>query len=52
MKKPVLTGWHGFCHAFPKFIWLNPEPEGAWQYRQSISVIKQLMNNRMFPAHN
>ena len=38
-----------FCHAFPKFIWLNPEPEGVWQYRQSISVIKQLMNDRMFP---
>ena len=38
-----------FCNTFPKFIWLNPEPEGVWQYRQSISVIKQLMNNRMFP---
>ncbi len=38
-----------FCHAFPKFIWLNPEPEGVWQYRQSIAVIKQIMNNRMFP---
>ena len=38
-----------FTHTFPKFIWLNPEPEGVWQYRQSISVIKQIMNNRMFP---
>ena len=38
-----------FTHAFPKFVWLNPEPEGLWQYRQSISVIRQIMNNRMFP---
>jgi uncharacterized protein len=38
-----------FCHAFPKFAWLNPEPEGVWQYRQSISVIRQIMNHRMFP---
>jgi len=38
-----------FCRAFPKFAWLNPEPEHLWQYRQSISVIKQIMNNRMFP---
>jgi uncharacterized protein with von Willebrand factor type A (vWA) domain len=38
-----------FTNAFPKFIWLNPEPEGLWQYRQSISVIRQIMNNRMFP---
>ena len=34
---------------FQKFAWLNPEPEGVWQYRQSISVIRQLMSNRMFP---
>ncbi|MBC7414639.1 MAG: hypothetical protein H7327_06865 [Herminiimonas sp.] len=39
-----------FTSAFPKFIWLNPEPEGLWQYRQSISVVKQLMNDRMFPV--
>lgn len=38
-----------FCHAFPKFAWLNPEPESLWQYRQSIAIIRQLMNNRMFP---
>jgi uncharacterized protein with von Willebrand factor type A (vWA) domain len=38
-----------FTTTFPKFVWLNPEPEGLWQYRQSITVIRQLMNNRMFP---
>ena len=36
-------------HAFPKFAWINPEPLGVWQYRQSISVIQQLMSNRMYP---
>jgi uncharacterized protein with von Willebrand factor type A (vWA) domain len=39
-----------FCKAFPKFAWLNPEPEHLWQYRQSIAVIRQIMNNRMFPV--
>lgn len=39
-----------FCRAFPKFAWLNPEPEHLWQYRQSIAVIRQIMNNRMFPV--
>ncbi len=39
-----------FTSAFPKFIWLNPEPESLWQYRQSITVIRQIMNNRMFPV--
>ena len=36
-------------NAFPKFAWINPEPQGVWQYRQSISVIQQLMSQRMFP---
>ena len=36
-------------HAFPKFAWINPEPQGVWQYRQSISVIQQIMHNRMYP---
>src|SRR3954469_9799145 len=39
-----------FTSAFPKFAWLNPEPEGVWQYRQSIAIIKQIVNNRMFPV--
>ncbi len=39
-----------FVHQFPKFVWLNPEPEGLWQYRQSIAIIKQLMGNRMYPV--
>ena len=36
-------------HTFPKFAWINPEPQGVWQYRQSISVIQQLMGQRMYP---
>ncbi len=38
-----------FTHQFPKFVWLNPEPEGLWQYRQSIAIIRQIMGNRMYP---
>lgn len=35
--------------AFPKSIWINPEPQGVWQYRQSIAIIHQLMGGNMFP---
>ncbi len=38
-----------FTHQFPKFAWLNPEPEALWQYRQSIAIIRQIMGNRMYP---
>ena len=34
---------------FPKFLWLNPEPESLWQYRQSITVINQILGYRMVP---
>lgn len=33
---------------WPKAVWLNPEPEGYWPYRQSISLIRQIMQDRMF----
>ena len=34
---------------FPKHIWLNPEPEALWQYRQSVNLIQQIVRQRMYP---
>ena len=34
---------------FTRHVWINPEPAGVWQYRQSISLIQQLMQQRMMP---
>jgi hypothetical protein len=36
-------------NAFPKYAWINPEPQGMWQYRHSISLIQQIMQNKMYP---
>lgn len=36
-------------HAFPKHVWVNPEPQGVWQYRQSIGLIQDIVHNRMVP---
>ena len=33
----------------PQVRLINPEPQGVWQYRQSIAVMQQLMSNRMYP---
>ncbi|MEL6751239.1 MAG: VWA domain-containing protein, partial [Pseudomonadota bacterium] len=30
-------------------IWLNPVPEHTWRYTQSTSMIKDIMDGRMFP---
>jgi uncharacterized protein with von Willebrand factor type A (vWA) domain len=30
-------------------VWLNPIPEGQWGYSQSVRMIRELMNDRMYP---
>jgi hypothetical protein len=36
-------------NTFPKHAWINPEPQGVWQYRQSIGIIQQIVGNKMYP---
>ena len=48
-EEPGAEWLQRLTHAFPKYAWINPEPQGVWQYRQSISIMQQLMHQRMFP---
>jgi len=48
-EEPGAEWLQRLTNAFPKHAWINPEPQGVWQYRQSISIVSQLMNQRMFP---
>ena len=48
-EEPGAEWLQRLTHAFPKYAWINPEPQGVWGYRQSISIIQQLMQQRMFP---
>jgi uncharacterized protein with von Willebrand factor type A (vWA) domain len=34
---------------YPAAVWLNPVPEAQWSYSQSVAMIRQLMNDRMYP---
>ena len=34
---------------YPKLVWLNPTPERHWDFTQSIQMMKQIVNDRMFP---
>src|SRR6516165_4311787 len=34
---------------YPHSVWLNPVPQTHWRRTQSIGLIRQLMNNRMYP---
>ena len=35
--------------AYPKAIWLNPEPVERWEYTPSVKLTRELMDDRMFP---
>ncbi len=35
---------------YQRCVWLNPEPEEIWGYRQSVQVMKELMGGRMYPT--
>jgi uncharacterized protein with von Willebrand factor type A (vWA) domain len=34
---------------WPHHVWLNPEPESRWSHTQSIKIVRQLIEDRMFP---
>lgn len=36
-------------HTYPACVWLNPEAQRTWNYNQSNRIIRQLMNDRMYP---
>ena len=35
---------------YSKCVWLNPEPEDIWGYRQSVNIMRELMGGRMYPT--
>lgn len=34
---------------YDKVIWLNPTPKEHWQYTQSIQMVRQLVDDKMYP---
>ena len=36
-------------NTYPATVWLNPVPEKQWGYSQSTRIIRQLVNDRMYP---
>lgn len=40
---------HRVANTYPATVWLNPTPEQHWTYSQSTKIIKDLVNDRMYP---
>ena len=34
---------------FDRSVWINPQPQARWGYHQSIKLIQQQVEGRMFP---
>jgi uncharacterized protein with von Willebrand factor type A (vWA) domain len=48
-EEPGAQWLQRLTQAFPSFAWINPEPQALWGYRQSVTLVRQLMNQRMYP---
>ncbi|MCP5151575.1 MAG: VWA domain-containing protein [Ectothiorhodospiraceae bacterium] len=48
-EEPGAVWMERLLHAYPRAIWLNPEPRGRWERTPSITITRELMSDRMFP---
>jgi uncharacterized protein with von Willebrand factor type A (vWA) domain len=35
--------------AYPKFVWINPQPQERWRHTQSVELIRGMLDGRMYP---
>jgi uncharacterized protein len=48
-EEPGQVWLERMLNVYPHAVWLNPIPEKHWKYSQSIEMISQLMEGRMYP---
>jgi uncharacterized protein with von Willebrand factor type A (vWA) domain len=48
-EEPGSVWMQRITQTYPHAVWLNPVPEKDWNYTQSIRMVHQLMEGRMYP---
>ena len=48
-KESGATWMQRVAAAFPRLVWLNPEPREHWAYTPSVQITRELIGERMFP---
>ena len=48
-EEPGSLWLHRLATVYPHTVWLNPVQEKHWDYTHSIKMVRELMENRMFP---
>ncbi|MGQ8363796.1 vWA domain-containing protein [Glaciecola sp. 1036] len=48
-EEPGATWMQRILNHFEYAVWLNPQPKNYWHYHASIHIMRELMQDRMFP---
>ena len=48
-EEPGAVWMKRLLSAYPKAVWLNPEPRERWEYTPSTKMIRELIDDRMYP---
>ena len=48
-QEPGAVWMERLLATWPHAAWLNPLPEGQWEWTQSVRMLRQLCHNRMYP---
>src|SRR5690606_7494739 len=47
--EPGAVWLNRLAETYEKLVWLNPVPEDQWESTRSIAMVRQLVEDRMFP---
>ena len=48
-EEPGYVWMQRFMQKFKKIIWINPYPKHTWDYTASTSIIRELIDDQMYP---
>lgn len=48
-EEPGAVWMQRMLSTYPKAIWLNPEPQSRWNYTPSVKLVRDLLDDRMYP---
>ena len=48
-QEPGSVWLQRLVRAYPKFVWINPQPQARWRHTASVEIIREMLEGRMYP---
>jgi uncharacterized protein len=48
-QEPGSVWLQRLAKAYPKFVWINPQPQVRWRHTASVEIIREMLEGRMYP---